>query len=146
MCSSDLEVKVALDEPIALFKPEMLVDVTYLAPKLAEAATDVSDAMRLYVPQQLVHRDEGGSFVWVADQSAGVARKTPITTRGIATGGLVEITSGLNVASRVIARGQEELSDRDRIEVIRENADLVASGDPVGTTRQPLSRLPREGE
>ena len=65
-----LEVKVALDEPAAVFKPEMLVDVTYLAPKPAEAAAEASEQMRLYVPQQLVLRDESGR-VRVGGRSIG---------------------------------------------------------------------------
>ncbi len=100
-----LEVKVVLDEPAAVLKPEMLVEVTYLAPKAAADESTTSEEMRLYVPQQLVQRDESGAYLWVADQSAGVARKTAVTLGGVAAGGLVEIEHGLDAGSRVIARG-----------------------------------------
>ena len=109
-----LQVKVALDSPAAVLKPEMLVDVTFLAPKPASRRRRPRSRLRLYVPQQLVLRDEGGAFVWVADQSAGVARKTAVTTGAQAAGGLVEVTRGLDAASRVIARGHEVTGGRRR--------------------------------
>jgi HlyD family secretion protein len=139
-----LEVKVALDEPVAVFKPEMLVESTYLAPHVAEAV-EPSETMRLYVPQQLVLREDGASFVWVADQSAGVARKTAVTTGSPAAGGLVEVTRGLDVASRIICRGFENLEDGARIQVVSEDAALTA-GAAAGESHQPLHRLPQSGE
>lgn len=141
-----LEVKVALDSPAAVFKPEMLVDVTYLAPKSPEATADATAATRLYLPQQLVQRDETGSYVWIADQSAGVARKTAVTTGNPATGGLVEISQGLSIGGRVISRGHEALGDGDRIHVVSEDADVVASNAATAAPRQHLHRLPPQGE
>ena len=70
-----LQVKVAIDAPAAVLKPEMLVDVTFLAPKAAETVADASEEMRLYVPQQVILRDDSGSFVWLADLSDKVARQ-----------------------------------------------------------------------
>ena len=105
-----LEVKVALDASTGVFKPEMLVDVTFLAPKAPDSMADDSGAPHLFVPQQLVFQDETGPFVWVADQSNGMARKTAITTGSPGVGGLVEATSGLTIGSRVIARGHRAAS------------------------------------
>jgi RND family efflux transporter MFP subunit len=140
-----LEVKVAPNVPAGVLKPEMLVDVTYLAPKVAAEAGDAMDEMRLYVPQQLVLQGEGGAYVWVADQSAGLARKIPVTTGAAATGGLIEVTQGLDAGSRIIARGFEELIDGARIRVVSEEAERVAAGSP-GTTAAPQQRLPHAGE
>jgi hypothetical protein len=82
--------------------------------------------------------------VWVADQAAGVARRTPVKTGMAGTGGLVEIVGGLNVASRLIASGHEGLRDGQRIRVAGEAA---SSGDvplahPAGA-RKPQQRLPQ---
>jgi multidrug efflux pump subunit AcrA (membrane-fusion protein) len=137
-----LEVKVALDAPVPVFKPEMLVNLTYLAPKPAEAVANASSQMRLYVPQQLVLHDETGSYVWAADQSDGVARKTAVTTGSTGPGGLVEVTQGLLISSRVISRGYESLQDGQRIRVVDEDADVVATNIPAASARQPLHRLP----
>ena len=137
-----LEVKVALDAPVPVFKPEMLVNLTYLAPKPAEAVANASSQMRLYVPRQLVLHDETGSYVWAADQSDGVARKIAVTTGSAGPGGLVEVTQGLLISSRVISRGYESLQDGQRIRVVDEDADVVASNIPAASARQPLHRLP----
>src|SRR5206468_8762577 len=70
-----LEVKVALDKPVPVFKPEMLVNATYLAVKPAEAVGATEKPVRLYIPNEVILHDEAGSYVWLADQSAGVAHK-----------------------------------------------------------------------
>src|SRR5262249_17008140 len=125
-----LEVKVALDQSVPVFKPEMLVNVTHLAPKPTEAVAEAAAPMRIFVPQQPILHDDGGSYAWVADQSAGRAHKTAVTTGGASAGGLVEVTQGLSVASRVISRGYESLKDGSRIRVVGEDTNLVSAGTP----------------
>jgi RND family efflux transporter MFP subunit len=142
-----LEVKVALDEPAAVLKPEMLVEVTYLAPKATAETGAATEEMKLYVPQQLVARGEGGEYVWIADQSAHVARQQAVTLGGAATGGVVEVTQGLDAGSRVIARGVEGLVDGARINVVSEDAAQVAAGaSGKASAAGPMHRLPHEGE
>jgi HlyD family secretion protein len=141
-----LEVKVALDAPIDLFKPEMLVDVTYLAPKAAETLAEDSGETRLYVPQQLILQGEGGRYVWVADQSEGVARKTAVTTGSTAAGGLMEVTQGLTIGSRVISRGYESLNDGKRIRIQNEDAGIATSNPAPSGAQHAMQRLPSSGE
>ena len=112
-----LQVKVAIPDPPSVFKPEMLVDVTFLAPKQPERSTEPSLEYRLYVRGQLIHQGEGGSFVWLADQSEGIARKTTVETGAVGSNGLVEITSGLTITSRIISGGIDGLQDGDRITI-----------------------------
>lgn len=141
-----LEVKVALDKPVPVFKPEMLVNVTHLAAKPAETVANSARPARLYIPNQLVHHDETGSYVWLADQSAGVAHKVPVTTGGRGVEGLIEITQGLTVASRVISRGYESLKEGSRIRVESEAANRLATNTPPSSNtaeQHPLHRLPQ---
>ncbi|MDE0863697.1 MAG: efflux RND transporter periplasmic adaptor subunit [Rubripirellula sp.] len=119
-----LQVKVEIPDPPDVFKPEMLVDVTFLAPARPGLAEKPSQQVRVYLPHQLIHSDERGSFVWVADQSEGVARKTDVKVGAVAPNGLVEITSGLKVSSRVISGAIEGLRDGERIHVSREDTSL----------------------
>jgi len=116
-----LQVKVAIPDPPSVFKPEMLVDVTFLAPKQPERSTEPSLEYRLYVRGQLIHKGEGGSFVWLADQSEGIARKTTVETGAVGSNGLVQITSGLTITSRIIVGGIDGLQDGDRITITEEN-------------------------
>jgi HlyD family secretion protein len=144
-----LEVKVALDKPVPVFKPEMLVEVTHLAPKPAETIAQAAAPIRLYVPQQLILHDEAGAYVWTADQSAGRAHKSSITAGPISPDGLVEVTQGLTIASRIISSGYESLKDRSRIRVLREDSTIGAgnslanSAPAADTAIHPLHRLPQ---
>ena len=129
-----LQVKVAIPDPPPVFKPEMLVDVTFLAPKQPERTSEPTQEVNLYVLQQLIQQGESGSFVWLADQSDGVARKTTIQTGSVGANGLVEVTSGLTVSSRIISNGSDGLTNGERIKVTSEDAMLgtktgVNSGD-----------------
>jgi RND family efflux transporter MFP subunit len=140
-----LGVKVAIDSPPPVFKPEMLVDVTFLAPKPAGEASAAEQVTRLYVPQQSVQKDETGAYVWLADQSAGVAKKAAVTPGQAINGGLVEISGDVTMASRVIARGHEGLSDGKRIRVMGE--EVAAANIQAASTTEPhtsMSRLPQE--
>ena len=139
-----LGVKVAIDTPANVLKPEMLVEVTYLAPKPSETLATDTNEIHLFVPQQLILKDEGGSFVWIADQSDGVARKTPVETGSAVAGGLIEVSGELTPASRIISRGYESLTDGAGITVVNEDSQFAAS--PMANADQPLSRMPHEGE
>jgi RND family efflux transporter MFP subunit len=138
-----LQVKVEIEKPPPVFKPQMLVDVTFLAAAQPQSSTKPTTATRLFVPQSLVHQGEGGPLVWVADQAAGIARRTPVKTGGATSDGLIEIVSGLNVASRVIASGHEGLRDGERIRVTGEAASGGDSHPHSASERKPLERLPQ---
>ena len=138
-----LQVKVAIPEPPPVFKPEMLVDVTFLAPKQAESSSEPSEELRLYVPQQFIRSGDTGAYVWLADVSEGIARKVPVVTGAIGNNGLVEVRSGVNIASRIITSGTEGLEDGDRI-IIRDDhsASDGINADSPSTRSRTMSRLP----
>lgn len=116
-----LQVKVEIPDPPSVFKPEMLVDVTFLSPEAGGPDPPAGPrAARIFIPQQLVRNEAGVVFVWLADQSAGVARKREIQTGRLGEHGLIEVTQGLNVASRVIATGLDGLTDGCRIKITDE--------------------------
>ena len=138
-----LQVKVAIPDPPPVFKPEMLVDVTFVAPKQPERASEPTQEVKLYTLQQLIHQGERGSFVWLADQSVGVARKTTIQTGAVGSNGQIEIASGLGVSSRIIASGTDGLRDGDRIKVTSEDATLgTKSAAGSSSKSSTLNRLP----
>jgi len=138
-----LQVKVAIESPPLVLKPEMLVDVTFLAPKEQQKETGAQTEMRLYVPQQLIRQDETGTFVWLADQSARVARRTPVETGLVGSNGMTEIKSRLAISSRIIASGHEGLHDGDRIRVTGEES-ISPSVNGSGRDRS-MNRLPTGG-
>ncbi len=116
-----LQVKVEIPEPPAIFKPEMLVDVTFLAPEHSDQIAENLYELKLYVPQQLIQLGDGGSFVWLADQSRGIAKKTAVEVGSVGENGLVEIVRGLNISSKIISGGGEGLREGDRLRVTGED-------------------------
>lgn len=116
-----LQVKVKIDEPTPLLKPEMLVDVTFLAPEHEQTGKDQDRESRIYVPRKMVQQNAAGqSCVWVADQSRQIARQQVIETSPHANGPLLEVTQGLNVSSRLIASPTSDLQPDERITITGE--------------------------
>ncbi|GAB5402398.1 MAG: HlyD family efflux transporter periplasmic adaptor subunit [Aureliella sp.] len=119
-----LQVKVAIPDPPPVFKPEMLVDVTFLSPKRAvETDKATAQVTRLFVPRQLIQNDGDQTYVWLADQSEGIARKQPIQT-STETSEMVEVTTGLLPSSRLISSGTDALTDGCRIRVSGEDPTI----------------------
>lgn len=151
-----LEVKVEIPDPPPVFKPEMLVDVTFLSQETKDEGQGTSDesqearddvATRIFVPQQLVQEGEGGSFVWLADRSAKVARKQPVHIGETIAGGLVEVTDGLTISSRLITSNIHELRDGLRIVVTGDDASYGGgSPAPRNENNSQLRRLPTGAE
>ena len=124
-----LQVKVAIPDPPPVFKPEMLVDVSFLSQ--ASSNTSQKTTTRILVPAVLVLSRGSESYVWVADQSAGIARRTVVEVRGNAEDGLIEVVRGLNISSRLITSGTEGLTDGARIDVTAEEPTLgLSSANP----------------
>ena len=118
-----LQVKVAITNPPPVFKPEMLVDVTFLSPKRTTTDRRVhSEEVKIYVLPHWIRKDDQGVYVWLADPLNQVARKRRIQTGATGPGGLVAITGGINSSSRVIVNGVESLDDGDRIEMHTEES------------------------
>lgn len=115
-----LQVKVAIPDPPPVFRPEMLVDVTFLSQDIGEKkATKVT---RIFIPNSLLRNEGSESIVWIADQSESVARKAVVESGFETEDGLVEIINGLNVSSRVIISETRGISDGDRIRISSEAA------------------------
>lgn len=117
-----LQVKVAIEAPPAVIKPDMLVQVTFLAPPSPKPLDGSESPLRLMIPRGLIDSSSGSSIVWIADQSEGVARRRTITTGAVSSHELVEVTSGLSIGDRLIASGREILTERQRILIRGEDA------------------------
>jgi len=124
-----LEVKVSIEDPPEVIKPEMLVDVTFLAPETTIEADESADQFRLFVPRELVQEEGESAFVWVADVGEQIARRVRVLLGTVQTPQFVEVTDGLTPASRLIATGREQLQEGDRIQITGE--DAAGTGGPV---------------
>lgn len=119
-----LSVKVAIHGPPPTLKPEMLCQVTFLAPpRPADAETKGSEAVRMLVPRQLIDSSGGGPGLWVVDQLTGTARRRTVEL-GLSAGDLVEVVSGLAPQDKLIVAGREGLKDGTRVRVEGEDESL----------------------
>jgi HlyD family secretion protein len=135
-----LQVKVALKAPPPILKPDMLVQVTFLAPVSSEAPAarpEESEALRLLVPRELVENVPGGGHVWLVDQVAGVARQRRVQTGIAQEGDLIEIVDGLTAADKLIVSGRDGMRDGQRVRITGEDQTLGM------TKRDPASKAPR---
>ncbi|TWT43491.1 efflux RND transporter periplasmic adaptor subunit [Botrimarina hoheduenensis] len=139
-----LQVKVAVNNPPAVIKPEMLGKVTFLAPPSPVEEGEPSESpLKLFVPQSLVATGEGGGTVWIVDLTNKVARRRTVEVgRGATDGGLVQITSGLQPTDKLIVAGRESVIDGTRIRVSGEDRTLVDGGFGA-RTRLPEARTAR---
>lgn len=117
-----LDVKVAITDPPADLRPNMLARVTYLAAPEPGIETGPTEQYRLLVPGPLVETGAGGSCIWVADQAAGQARARRVKIgQPTGQGDLVEVLEGLSELDKLVVGGREGLRDGDRITVIGED-------------------------
>lgn len=135
-----LQVKVSIKAPPAVLKPDMLVQVTFLAVARPASNPEGTEPLRLLVPRSLVQVTDGTAKVWLADQVAGLARQRVVKLGTGSNGDLVEITDGLTPADKLIAGGRDSLRDGQRITVVGEDAALSATMRDSGPKP---SRLPR---
>jgi len=118
-----LQVKVAVDDPPDLLRPEMLAQVTLLAPPRPTTESDDSEQpLRLLVPRPLVVQEEGGNYLWVADQQSSTAQRRTVTLGRAGTDELVEVVSGLTPTDKLISSDRQGLSEGQRIHIEEEEA------------------------
>jgi RND family efflux transporter MFP subunit len=115
-----LQVKVAIEDPSPEIKPEMLARARFLAQPDPAQAADEQEAERLFVPAAAVQQSEGPPFVWLADQTDGTARRTPVSVGGATPDGWTAIIDGLRPGDRVIVEAPPALADGDRIQPVEE--------------------------
>lgn len=109
-----LQVKVSVKAPPTTLRPDMLVQVTFLALPTREIGDAERRSLRILIPKQLVESVDGTAHVWVADLVGKVARRKSIKL-GRSSGELIEVTQGLTPADRLVSEGRQGLSDGQRI-------------------------------
>lgn len=120
-----LQVKVALDKPSEVIRPEMLGQVVFLAPQqLGDKSKGKQDPLRLLVAKELIESGENGSTVWVADSAYGVARRQAVQLGRAGTDQLVDVTQGLTALDKLIVSGREGLSEGSRIRITGDDKSL----------------------
>jgi hypothetical protein len=138
-----LQVKVAINDPPGVITPEMLAQVTFVAPpQVVKSSAGEQQPLRLLVPRQLVLGGDGGTTIWVADVERSIARQELVQLGRAGTEQLVEVAKGLDPTSKLIVSGRESLVAGARIRVIGEDQSLgltAGGGFRLGQVAQAIS-------
>jgi RND family efflux transporter MFP subunit len=140
-----LQVKVAIKSPPPTIKPDMLVQVTFLAPTGTAGDSTQAGTPRFLIPRALVETADGGNVVWIADQAAGVAKRRAVKL-GSSTGDLILVLDGLNSSDKLITSGRDGLHDGMRIRVTGEDTTLGLSGRGSSSGSERIIRTPPPGK
>jgi HlyD family secretion protein len=120
-----LQIKVAIENPPPVIKPDMLVQVTFLAPPQTTKTNEQGiAALRIAVPSSLVEGSGEEAALWVADLTNRVARRHQVKLGRPISRELVEVLSGLSIGDRLIVNGRESLVEGQRIRIAREDVSL----------------------
>ncbi|MFN0017588.1 MAG: efflux RND transporter periplasmic adaptor subunit [Pirellulaceae bacterium] len=143
-----LQIKVAIDKPPSVIKPDMLVQVTFLAPpEAAKPKGEGGAALRIAAPSALIEGAGEESSFWVADLAKGTARRQKVKLGRPISRELIEVLSGLSIGDRLIVDGRETLQDGERIRIVREDISLGKDDAPHGAAApgNETSTVPRHG-
>jgi multidrug efflux pump subunit AcrA (membrane-fusion protein) len=127
-----LQVHVKIADPDAALRPELLVEVRFLAESAAKSgdgtAAPAADGTRdnlsgaaVWIPARLVDSN-GGNAVWIVDAASGRAARRPVEV-GARDGERIVVTRGLNVADKLIDGGRERLTDGARLKIAASNPE-----------------------
>lgn len=108
-----LQVKVRIEKPDQLLRPEMIARVRFVAPP--QSGSTAKEAVRLLIPKEAVEKTDAGSAVWIIDGADKTARRKSVVIGLGRQGDLVEVTSGLTAADKVIVGGREGLVEGERV-------------------------------
>ncbi len=115
-----LQVKVAIENPSAEIKPEMLARARFLSTSGADAAGTGSATALLLVPRRAVFEAEGRSFVWLADQVDKVARRVAVKRGRVTLDDWCSVAEGLQMGDRIIVNAPPDLEDGQRIRMLED--------------------------
>lgn len=129
-----VQVKVSIENPDALLKPEMLVRVRFHGfldtPSGADSgkgseAGNFHSRLRMLIPESaLIRRTGDQAFVWLVNHDAQgdgmVAQEGSVTFTQSREAGFVEVQSGLQAGDRVVVDPPVSLATGNRVRVLGE--------------------------
>jgi HlyD family secretion protein len=119
-----LQVKVAITDPSADLKPEMLARVRFPAggggPGSGHEGHVTTAGQTVFAPLDLIHRHGAEAMAWVYDARRGVAVHKSIVLGDAQEDGWIAVTSGLSPGDQLIAEAHDALTDGQRVRVVGE--------------------------
>lgn len=117
-----VEVKVAVEDPSPLLKPDMLARVKFLA--MGQAAEGAAPAVSptLFVPRRAVRRDGDEAHVWVVDVATSRLRRQVVTVGAPRGDAWLSVLGGLQPNDLLAADPSSDLVEGQRVRPLRPGA------------------------
>ncbi len=113
-----VEVKVAIDAPSPLLKPDMLARVKFLASSTdRDDAASSSSSFTVYAPRLVVRGDGDSAHVWLVTPDGSQLSRRPVRLGQQRGDGWVAVIDGLAPGDVLVAEPDAELYDGQRIEI-----------------------------
>jgi RND family efflux transporter MFP subunit len=119
-----VEVKVAIEDPSPLLKPDMLARVKFLVTQDAAggetAAAASASALTVFAPRSAVLSHGEHKYVWVVTPGNNRLRQQTVTLGGERGDGWVAVLNGLNPGDVLVDQPPAELAEGQRVNAIDE--------------------------
>lgn len=115
LAKNTLQVKVAITDPAAELKPEMLARVRLISPATAAPAQKATATQLIFAPESLIQNNTA----WIVDRSTNTAQRRTVEPGTLRQEGWISIRSGLNAGDQLIAE-PSGIREGTKVEVIGE--------------------------
>ncbi len=127
-----LQVKVAIEHPVAELKPEMLARVQFLATATESKSGAAKERERLFALSSALQRDGAKATAWIVDKGGHTAWRKNVSVGSGRLGEWVEITEGLQPGDALIAGDTSRLHDGERVRIAGEVDTSAAAPAEMG--------------
>ena len=117
-----VEVKVAIEAPSPLLKPDMLARVKFLASDQAADGATPAAGLTVFVPRTAVRGDDGDTHVWVVDAGTSRLRKQNVTVGAPRDDDWLAVFSGLQPGDVLAANASSEFVEGQRVQPLKRSA------------------------
>ena len=120
VAKNTLQVKVAIKDPSAELKPEMLARVKFVGMETRAGASTTQEAGNLiFAPEALIQIHGDHAMAWVVQRGSNVALQRTVVLGTSRQDGWVSVASGLNAGDQIIVDAAK-VSEGKRVRVIGE--------------------------
>jgi len=119
IAKNTVEVKVAIENPSPLLKPDMLARVKFLAAvkSVDGDQANVSGGLTVYAPASAVKGDLDDAHVWLITPGASRLRRVSVKLGVKRADGWVAVIGGLNPGDALVADPSGELAEGQRVAI-----------------------------
>ncbi|HYG77504.1 MAG TPA: efflux RND transporter periplasmic adaptor subunit [Planctomycetota bacterium] len=118
-----LQVKVAIENPAPELKPEMLARVQFVSVSKTDSKEASAPVLRVFAPENLIHKDSNGAHAWIVDKGRRVATKRGVLLGSAKQDGWIEIARGLQAGDALIVAEDADLREGMKVKAAESSTE-----------------------